>query len=153
MLSDEETGVGTRVQEGITTSSHVDHTVACLAEAGTPLSFPVYTPTRQTTYREMVEHTIRTVDPRVPVRLVHASRGKRVRAEPIAAKYEQHRVFHVEPLPLLEDQMTSWVPSERGRSGDTLDVGSPDRVDALVWALTDLLLDDVWGPVTGSGIA
>jgi phage terminase large subunit-like protein len=102
---------------------------------------------------EMVEHTIRTVDSRVPVRLVHASRGKRVRAEPIAAKYEQHRVFHVEPLPLLEDQMTSWVPSERGRSGDTLDVGSPDRVDALVWALTDLLLDDVWGPVTGSGIA
>ena len=59
LLKDEPTGVGTRVQEGSTTSSHVDHTVACLAEAGTPLDYPVYTPTRQTTYRELVEHTFR----------------------------------------------------------------------------------------------
>lgn len=59
LLTDEPTGVGTRVQKGITTSSHVDHTVACLAEVGTPLSFPVFTPTRQTTYRELVEHTFR----------------------------------------------------------------------------------------------
>ncbi len=102
---------------------------------------------------EMVEHVIRTVDPNVPVKLVHASRGKRVRAEPIAAKYEQGRVFHVEPLPLLEDQMTSWLPVEKGRTSDVLDIGSPDRVDALVWAMTELLLDD-WGTGTAtSGIA
>ena len=88
---------------------------------------------------EMVQHVIKTVDPRVPVKLVHASRGKQVRAEPIAAKYEQNRVFHVEPFPTLEDQMVSWSPVHAAASEK-----SPDRVDALVWALTDLMLDDVW---------
>lgn len=60
LLKDEPTGIGTRVQEGHTTSSHVDHTVACLAEAGTPLDYPVYSPTRAATYRDLVEHTFRS---------------------------------------------------------------------------------------------
>ncbi len=80
---------------------------------------------------EMVEHLLRTVDPYVPYTAVHATRGKRVRAEPIAALYEQGRVHHVGGLPDLEDQMCNFTP-------DGYD-GSPDRVDALVWALTDLL--------------
>lgn len=80
---------------------------------------------------DMVEATIRTVDPSVPIRLVWASRGKRTRAEPVAALYEQGRVHHVGAFPDLESQMTGWVP----------DIGvSPDRVDATVWAVTDLLL-------------
>lgn len=81
---------------------------------------------------DLVAQIIRTVDARVPVRLVRASRGKRTRAEPIAALYEQNKVSHLGFLTELEDQMCSWVP----------DVGnSPDRVDAMVWALTDLIID------------
>ena len=81
---------------------------------------------------DMVRHTLRTVDPNVPVRLVHASRGKRTRAEPIAALYEQGRVHHVGYLAHLEDQLCGWVPNEGA---------SPDRLDALVWALTELMID------------
>jgi predicted phage terminase large subunit-like protein len=83
----------------------------------------------------MVEHTIRTVDRRVPYRAVHASRGKAVRAEPIAALYEQGRVRHVygKPLSKLEDQMI--YMTQRGYEG----AGSPDRLDAAVWAITDLM--------------
>lgn len=80
---------------------------------------------------EMVTAIIRTVDKLVPVRTVRATRGKAVRAEPVAALYEQHRVHHVGSLGTLEDQMCSWEPGV----GD-----SPDRVDALVWALTDLMV-------------
>lgn len=80
---------------------------------------------------EMVAQTIRTVDSKVPLRAVHASRGKRTRAEPVAALYEQGRVHHVGMFPALEDQLTSWTP-------DSPD--SPDRLDALVWALTELML-------------
>ncbi len=79
---------------------------------------------------DMVEGVIRTVAPRVPYKKIHASRGKRVRAEPIAALYEQGKVRHVKPMPELEDQMVSFVP-------DGME-GSPDRVDALVWALSEL---------------
>lgn len=82
---------------------------------------------------EMVRQTIRTVDANANVKLVHASRGKATRAEPIAALYEQGRVHHVGGLTALEDQMTSWVPGE-GRS--------PDRMDAAVWALTELFGDE-----------
>lgn len=78
---------------------------------------------------EMVEHTIRTVDRAVPVKLVHASRGKRTRAEPIAALYEQGRVHHVGTLSQVEDQMCSWLPGD----------DSPDRMDALVWSVTELI--------------
>ena len=77
---------------------------------------------------EMVTQTIRTVDPAVPVTPVHASRGKQTRAEPISALYEQGWVSHVGSFPALEDQMTTWVPGMK----------SPDRMDALVWALTAL---------------
>jgi phage terminase large subunit-like protein len=79
---------------------------------------------------DMVEGTLRAIDDRVSVRAVHATRGKLTRAEPIAALYEKGRVHHAELFPELEDQMCSWVP------GDP----SPDRMDALVWALTDLML-------------
>lgn len=83
---------------------------------------------------DMVERVVRTVDPHVSYRKIHASRGKRVRAEPIAALYEQGRVSHVGGMPELEDQMCAFVPEGM----DT----SPDRVDALVWALTELMLEN-----------
>lgn len=83
---------------------------------------------------ELVEAVLRQVDRTVPIRCVRASRGKFVRAEPVAALYEQARVFHVGSLPELEDEMSDFGPD--GLSGGR----SPDRVDALVWALTALML-------------
>ncbi len=82
---------------------------------------------------DLVEHVLRTVDPNVSYRSVHASRGKFLRAEPIAALYEQRRIHHVGPFPELEDQLCSFVPGEYK--------GSPDRLDALVWALTELFIE------------
>ena len=82
---------------------------------------------------DLVEANIRAVAPNVPYRGVRASRGKAVRAEPIAALYEQARVHHVGTFPQLEDQMCSFVPGS--------DQKSPDRMDALVWAVTELLID------------
>ncbi|WP_441229438.1 DNA-packaging protein [Tardiphaga sp. 215_C5_N2_1] len=82
----------------------------------------------------MVEGTLRAVDSRVSYKSVHASRGKVVRAEPIAALYEQKKVHHVGGFATLEDQMCGFTSDfDRGRAGY-----SPDRVDALVWALTEL---------------
>ncbi|HML69725.1 MAG TPA: terminase family protein [Clostridia bacterium] len=81
---------------------------------------------------DMVAHTLRTVDPNVKIIEVRASRGKHVRAEPIAALYEQGRVAHVGSFPELEAQMTQMTVT--GFEGD----GSPDRVDALVWAMSEL---------------
>lgn len=81
---------------------------------------------------DMVAHTIRTIDPNVKIKEVRASRGKHVRAEPIAALYEQGRVAHVGAFPELEAQMTQMTTN--GFEGE----GSPDRVDALVWAMTEL---------------
>ena len=78
---------------------------------------------------DMVEHTLRTISTTIPFTKVHASRGKRMRAEPIAALYEQQKVFHAPNLPLLEEQMVSWTPDAPS---------SPDRLDALVWGMTDL---------------
>ena len=83
---------------------------------------------------EMVRETIRTVDPNVPVTLVTASRSKRARAEPVAALYEQGRVYHIEAFEELEDQLCTWTPE----SGE-----SPDRLDALVWVFTELMLGTV----------
>lgn len=80
---------------------------------------------------EMVRQTLKSVDANVPVSIVHATRSKQARAEPVAALYEEGRIHHVGPLQGLEDQMTGWVPGE----GD-----SPDRLDALVWAMTELML-------------
>lgn len=83
---------------------------------------------------EMVLSVLRSVDRSVPVKLVHASRGKVVRAEPISSLYEQGRVHHVGRFDLLEDQMCIFsVDNIRNSS-----TGSPDRVDALVWGLTEI---------------
>ena len=84
---------------------------------------------------DLVGQLVRQVDPMVPFRAVRASRGKAARAEPVAALYEQGRVAHLRGLGPLEDQMT--LMTAHGFVGR----GSPDRVDALVWALTDLMLD------------
>lgn len=81
----------------------------------------------------MVESVLRTADKSLPVKLVSASRGKVVRAEPIAALYEQGKVSHVGKLDELEDQMAEMTSA--GFVGE----GSPDRADALVWALTELM--------------
>jgi len=93
---------------------------------------------------EMVEATLRMIDPNVAFAAVRASRGKVARAEPVAALYEQGRVHHVGAMPALEDQMCAFSsdfdPAEAGFS--------PDRVDALVWALTELLVE----PKGGEGI-
>jgi len=79
---------------------------------------------------DLVSQTLRTVRQMLPIKEVRASKGKKLRAEPVSAMYEQGRIHHVNTLDILEDQMTTWTP----------DVGkSPDRVDALVWAMTDLM--------------
>jgi phage terminase large subunit-like protein len=83
----------------------------------------------------MVKAIIRSIDPSVAITEVHATRSKKTRAEPIAALYEQVRVTHGRVFTALEDQMCSWAPGQGQRS--------PDRMDALVWALTDLMLGNV----------
>jgi predicted phage terminase large subunit-like protein len=91
----------------------------------------------------MVEATIRMVDGNVPVTTVWASRGKTARAEPVSALYEQGRVHHIGTFSKLEDQMCAFTSDfDRARAGY-----SPDRLDALVWALTDLLIQPMngWG--------
>jgi predicted phage terminase large subunit-like protein len=90
---------------------------------------------------DMVRHVIRTAAAAmaaegaptrtVPMKTVHASRGKRARAEPVSALYEQGRIHHIGIHEELETQMTTWTPE----SGE-----SPDRLDALVWAVTELML-------------
>jgi len=82
----------------------------------------------------LVEDVVRQVDPMIAFRKVSASQGKAARAEPVAALYEQGRVHHLRGLGALEDQMCRMA-----RSGYT-GKGSPDRVDALVWALTELMI-------------
>jgi phage terminase large subunit-like protein len=81
---------------------------------------------------DLVEDVIRVIDRNISYKAVHASRGKVVRAEPISALYEQKRAHHVGLFAELETQMCSFVT-------DNFD-GSPDRVDALVWALTELMV-------------
>lgn len=82
---------------------------------------------------EMVVHTIRTVDAFVPVKAVWASKGKDIRAEPVSALYEQGRVHHIGLFAKLEDEMTTWIPYDKR-------FPSPNRIDALVWAMTELKL-------------
>lgn len=86
---------------------------------------------------EMVEAVLKTAGVSCPVKRVHARSGKRARAEPVAALYEQGRVRHAAGLEALEEELMGL-----GSEGD----GSPDRADALVWAVTDLLID---GPGMG----
>jgi phage terminase large subunit-like protein len=81
---------------------------------------------------EMVRHTIHTERPTAPVTIVHARQGKNARAEPVAALYEQGRIGHVGAFSELEDQMCTWEPLG--------DMPSPDRIDAMVWAFTELML-------------
>ncbi|GGH26092.1 DNA-packaging protein [Cribrihabitans marinus] len=83
---------------------------------------------------KLVEEVLRQVDPLVPYKAVHAARGKVARAEPVAALYEQGRVRHLGGLAELEEQMC--LMTARGYEGP----GSPDRVDALVWALHELMI-------------
>jgi phage terminase large subunit-like protein len=101
---------------------------------------------------DMVEATLRMVDPNVPFGAVHASRGKVARAEPVATLYEQGKVHHLGAFPILEDQMCAFVRDPGSWSGAGFDGGgastSPDRVDALVWALSDLLVQ----PMPNAGI-
>lgn len=82
---------------------------------------------------DLVEKTIRTVERSISYTAVRAARGKVTRAEPIAALYEQGRIHHAGAFGALEDQMCSFTP-------DNQDGGHDDRVDALVWALTELML-------------
>lgn len=84
---------------------------------------------------DLVEGVIRQIDPLVPFRAVRATKGKSLRAEPVSALYEQGRVAHVRGLAALEEQMCQMTPM------GYLGKGSPDRVDALVWALTDLIVE------------
>lgn len=81
---------------------------------------------------DMVESTLRAIDASIPYRAVHASRGKAKRAEPVAALYERNLIHHVGTFDKLELQMTSWTPDEQHYS--------PDRMDALVWAASWLML-------------
>jgi len=76
----------------------------------------------------MVAQTIHSVDRDIPVKLVFASRGKATRAEPISALYERGVVHHAGHFYALEDEMCMWMPGDK----------SPNRMDALVWALTEL---------------
>lgn len=91
---------------------------------------------------DMAEHTIRTVDKAVPVKMVTASRGKIPRAEPVAALYEQHRVHHAGRFPKLEDQMCTYTAEDKV---------SPDRMDAMVWALSELMITGRSVPDVGPG--
>jgi hypothetical protein len=77
----------------------------------------------------MVRTVIHSVDPNVPVKIVHASRGKYTRAEPISTMDEQGRLHLVGHFKELEDELTTWVPGQK----------SPNRLDAYVWAFTELM--------------
>lgn len=81
---------------------------------------------------DMIESVLRTIRRSIPYEKIHASRGKVVRAEPIAALYEQGRVHHIGDLSALEDEMVNFVPGALSKS--------PNRADALVWALTFLMV-------------
>ena len=80
---------------------------------------------------DLVEANLRTVDRNIPFKSVHATRGKAIRAEPIAALYEQGKWHHLGAFPQLEDQLCEWMPNEPNQK-------SPDRLDAHVWAAVEL---------------
>lgn len=87
---------------------------------------------------DMVRYTFKSVDETLPIKLVHASRGKFARAEPVSSLYERGRVKHLKGLDALEDQMVQWEPLGS--------IGSPDRLDAMVWAITELALKGIARP-------
>tara|TARA_R110002167_G_scaffold199684_1_gene402986 strand:+ start:3444 stop:4634 length:1191 start_codon:yes stop_codon:yes gene_type:complete len=82
---------------------------------------------------DMVEATLRTIDRSIPYLGIHASRNKQARAEPVSALYEQGRIKHAGVFKDLEDELCSWVPNSN--------MPSPNRLDALVWAFTELMLN------------
>lgn len=84
---------------------------------------------------DMVESTLRSVDKNISYKEVRATKGKKLRAEPVASLYEQEKVYHIKRFSKLEDQLCTWQPGE----------DSPDRLDALVWGLTELMLNEA-GP-------
>ena len=90
----------------------------------------------------MVVEVLRQSDPNLPVRKVTATRGKFLRAEPIAAAYERGIVFHLGDFSKLEDQLCTLTPDFDSRASGF----SPDRADALVWAIADLISVDAPGP-------
>ena len=134
----DETGI---VVAGVDAAGHY-YVLADASLQGTPLTWATAVKRVYDQYRadrvvaeknnggELVEANLRTVDRTLSYRGVWASRGKQTRAEPISSLYEQGKVHHVGTFPLLEDQMCDWAPD----SGDP----SPDRMDALVWAMTEL---------------
>jgi len=79
---------------------------------------------------QMISQVLRTIRPNLPIREVRATKGKQVRAEPISALYEQGRIHHIGVFEELEEQLTTWTPDAPK---------SPDRLDALVWAFTELI--------------
>ena len=83
---------------------------------------------------DLVEAALRNVDPNIAYRGVHAKRGKYLRAEPVSMLYEQGRIHHAGFFPEMEDQMVTWTPQG--------DEPSPDRLDALVYGITELLVDN-----------
>ena len=99
---------------------------------------------------DLIRHTFQTIDDRLPLKAVVASKGKQTRAEPVSALYEQGRVHHVGNFPVMEDQMCFWNPNDPSQRGN-----SPDRVDALVWAVSELMLNagggDIAVPWGGTG--
>lgn len=82
---------------------------------------------------DMVRGTIHAIDPNIPFKKLWASRGKAIRAEPVQSLYEQGRVFHCREFPELEAEMTTWVPRMRMKS--------PNRLDAMVWGVTEAVLE------------
>jgi len=136
-----ETGI---VIVGLSFAGHV-YVLADLTLRGTPLEWARVAVAAMRNFRadlivgevnnggDLVEANVRTINPNVPFRKVRASRGKLVRAEPVANLYEQGRVHHFGALEQLEDQMCSYVPAG--------DMASPDRMDAMVWGITELLID------------
>jgi phage terminase large subunit-like protein len=85
---------------------------------------------------DLVSEMIKSFDRYIPYSAVHASRGKITRAEPIAALYEQGRIYHVRPFPELEDQMCQYSPETKRKS--------PDRMDAMVWCAAELFKTELF---------
>ena len=87
---------------------------------------------------DLVKATIRQFERQIPIKEVRANRGKDTRAEPIAALYEQGRVYHVQKFPKLEQQMAEWDPTRQDELRQKKRATSPDRMDALVWGIHEL---------------
>ena len=85
---------------------------------------------------DMIEYVIKTIDENVSYKSVRATKGKYIRAEPVSALYEQGKIHHVGNFIELEDQQCEWEPGAK----------SPDRLDAAVWAITELMLEGEGSP-------